>query len=119
MGHLSKECLLSRKVPVHVAKDELQTSLGAPWVEVAKRHMIKKTSQNKSKWQPKKDNVYNLLTDIGERQAQLKKDLGKRQVLPMNVMARRLCKKYSRNWMILISMSSHTVRNIRKDVAPK
>ena len=40
MGHLAKECSLSRKGPIHVVNDEPQTSVGGSWVQVAKRHMI-------------------------------------------------------------------------------
>ena len=81
MGHLANECSLSRKAPVDVANDVPQTSVGGPWVQLGKRHIVKKMWQDTSKWQPKKDNIHNLLTDVGEGQTQLTKDLGKRQVL--------------------------------------
>ena len=40
MGHIAKECSLSRKGQIHVVNDEPQTSVGGSWVQVAKRHMI-------------------------------------------------------------------------------
>ena len=79
MGHLAKECSLSRKEPRHVVNDEPQTSVGGTWVQVAKRHMIKKTSQDKIKWKPK-DNIYNLLTNVEDGQTQMIEDLGNMDV---------------------------------------
>ena len=79
MGHLAKECSLSRKEPIHVVNDEPQTSVGGTWVQVAKRHMIKKTSHDKFKWQPK-DNIYNLLTNVEDGQTQMIEDLGNMEV---------------------------------------
>ena len=80
MGHLSNECPLPIKAPIDVANDVSQTSVGAPWVQVGKRHMVKKTHHDTSKWQPKKGNMYNFLTDVRDGQTQLTNDLGKRQV---------------------------------------
>ena len=74
MGHLAKECSLSRKGPIHVLNDEPQTSVGGTWVQVAKRHMIKKTSHDKFKWQLK-DNIYKLLTNVEDGQTQMIEDL--------------------------------------------
>ena len=59
--------------------DEPQTSVGGSWVQVAKRHMIKKTSHDKSKWQAK-DNIYNLLINAVDGQTQRIEDLGNMEV---------------------------------------
>ena len=115
MGHLAKECLLSRKVLLDVANDEPQTSVGGPWVQVAKRHMIKKTSHGKSKWQPK-DNIYNLLMNVGEGQTQLMKDLEIGEYLTIGILARRLWMRYNQDQMILKSMFDYIIMNTRNNV---
>ena len=81
IGHLGKEYPLSSKALLDVANDVPQTSFGGPWVQVAKRYIVKKTSHDTSKWKTKKENIYDLLTDVGERQTQLTKDLGNKEVL--------------------------------------
>ena len=42
MRPLAKECSLSRKALTNIANDVLQTSVGGPWVQIAKRHMVKR-----------------------------------------------------------------------------
>ena len=97
MGHLDKACSLSRKGLKYDVNDEPQTSVGGSWVQVAKRHMIKKTSHDKFKWKHK-DNIYNLLTNVEDEQTQMIKDLGNIEV-PSNKHPSNRRPSKRRSWM--------------------